>query len=106
MRPTASQRARPAAPAPAPRSKSGSDAPATAMTANLAAASPMYIVLAQTLARAIRSGSYRAGQSLPSERLLSESLQVSRETARRALTQLVEQQLVERRPGSGSYVRP
>jgi GntR family transcriptional regulator len=43
---------------------------------------------------------------LPSERLLSEQLDVSRVTARKAIDQLVGQGLVVRRRGSGNYIAP
>jgi GntR family transcriptional regulator len=43
---------------------------------------------------------------LPSERTLSEQLDVSRVTARKAIDQLVEQGLVVRRRGSGNYIAP
>lgn len=70
------------------------------------AASPLYLQLAQTLAQAIRDGRYQADEALPSERVLSESLNLSRVTARRAIDQLVEQGLVVRRQGSGNYIAP
>jgi GntR family transcriptional regulator len=70
------------------------------------AASPLYVQLAQKLAQAIRDGRYQADEALPSERVLSESLQLSRVTARKAIDQLVEQGLVVRRRGSGNYIAP
>jgi len=70
------------------------------------AASPLYVQLALRLARAIRSGRYKADEALPSERMLSESLGLSRVTARKAIEQLVEQGLVVRRRGSGNYITP
>jgi GntR family transcriptional regulator len=70
------------------------------------AASPLYLQLAQRLAQAIRDGRYQADEALPSERVLSESLQLSRVTARKAIDQLVEQGLVVRRRGSGNYIAP
>jgi len=70
------------------------------------AASPLYVQLAQRLAGAIRNGRYKADEALPSERMLSESLHLSRVTARKAIEQLVEQGLVVRRRGSGNYITP
>lgn len=69
-------------------------------------ASPLYLQLARKLGTAIRSGRYHADEALPSERLLSESLSVSRVTARKAIDQLVEQGLIVRRRGSGNYIAP
>ena len=68
--------------------------------------SPLYLQLARTLAEAIHGGHYQTDQALPSERVLAESLQVSRVTARKAIDQLVGQGLVVRRHGSGNYVAP
>lgn len=70
------------------------------------AASPLYLQLAQKLGAAIREGRYRADEALPSERTLSDSLGVSRVTARKAIDQLVEQRLIVRRRGSGNYIAP
>ncbi len=68
--------------------------------------SPLYVQLARKLGHAIRDGQYQVDEALPSERLLSESLGVSRVTARKAIDQLVEQGLVVRRQGSGNYIAP
>ncbi len=70
------------------------------------AASPLYMQLAQKLAQAIRNDDYQPNEALPSERVLSESLSLSRVTARKAIDQLVEQGLVVRRRGSGNYIAP
>lgn len=71
-----------------------------------AATSPLYLQLSQTLAQAIRDGSYRTNEALPSERVLSDALSLSRVTARKAIDQLVDQGLVVRRQGSGNYIAP
>ena len=68
--------------------------------------SPLYVQLTRKLAQAIRDGQYEVDEALPSERLLSESLGVSRVTARKAIDQLVEQGLIIRRQGSGNYIAP
>ncbi len=68
--------------------------------------SPLYLQLARQLEQGIRDGSYRVEQALPSERMLVESLGVSRITARRAIDVLVEQGLVLRRHGSGNFIAP
>ena len=69
-------------------------------------ASPLYLQLAQKLAQAIRDGHYKADEALPSERVLSESLDLSRVTARKAIDRLVEQGLIIRKRGSGNYIAP
>jgi GntR family transcriptional regulator len=68
--------------------------------------SPLYLQLARRLGQAIRDGRYKPDEALPSERTLSESLELSRVTARKAIEQLVDQGLVCRRPGSGNYIAP
>ena len=68
--------------------------------------SPLYMQVARKLIQDVRSGRYHADQALPSERLLSEQLDVSRVTARKAIDRLVEQGLVVRRRGSGNYIAP
>ena len=68
--------------------------------------SPLYMQLARKLMQDVREGRYQADQALPSERTLSEQLDVSRVTARKAIDQLVEQGLVVRRRGSGNYIAP
>ena len=62
--------------------------------------------MARQLEQDIRAGTYRVDQALPSERVLSESLAVSRITARKAIDVLVDQGLVLRRHGSGNFIAP
>ena len=52
----------------------------------------------------VRSGRMVSGEKLPSEQELSEQFQVSRQTVRRALEELVKENIVESRRGSGSYI--
>lgn len=66
----------------------------------------LYLQLANALGDAVRDGSIAHGQALPSERALCEQWGVSRVTARRALQQLSDQGLIERRHGSGNYACP
>ncbi|MDC8785056.1 GntR family transcriptional regulator [Roseateles koreensis] len=70
------------------------------------AASPLYMQLAQKLAQAIREGQFLADEALPSERVLSDSLEISRVTARKAIDRLVEQGMIVRKRGSGNYIAP
>jgi len=67
---------------------------------------PLYLQLAEKLALAIREGRYRPDEALPSERVLSDSLKLSRVTARKAIERLVERGLIVRRRGSGNYIAP
>lgn len=73
---------------------------------DLSDSSPLYIQLARKLTQDVRDGRYQVDQALPSERSLSEQLDVSRVTARKAIDQLVDQGLVVRKRGSGNYVAP
>ena len=73
---------------------------------DVTASSPLYVQLAQTLSSAIREGRYQTNEALPSERVLSDALGLSRVTARKAIDQLVELGLVVRRQGSGNYIAP
>jgi DNA-binding LacI/PurR family transcriptional regulator len=59
----------------------------------------------QTLKGAIASGQYRAGQRLPSEAELGKTFGASRMTVNRALRELQLGGIIDRRAGSGSYVR-
>ena len=68
--------------------------------------SPLYMQVARKLIQDVHDGRYQVDQALPSERTLSEQLDVSRVTARKAIDQLVEQGLVVRKRGSGNYVAP
>jgi GntR family transcriptional regulator len=65
---------------------------------------PLYQRVKQTLAEQINDGTLAPGAQLPSERSLCERFGVSRVTARRALTALVEDGLVVSSPGRGWYV--
>lgn len=56
--------------------------------------------------QAIRDGTYRRGERLPSERAISEQLEVSRPTVREAIGALTALGVVESRRGSGVYVAP
>src|SRR5580765_6200387 len=59
----------------------------------------------QALADAIASGQYEAGQRLPSESELVKTFEASRPTVTRALRELQLSGIIERRAGSGSYVK-
>lgn len=78
----------------------------TGHTQELTDNSPLYMQVARKLIDDVRAGRYQVDQALPSERTLSELLNVSRVTARKAIDQLVEQGMVVRKRGSGNYIAP
>ena len=59
----------------------------------------------ESLSKELTSGKYRPGDKFPSEAALVQQFQTSRITIGRALRELTQQGLIERRPGSGTYVR-
>ncbi len=66
---------------------------------------PKYRTLIQSLSEEIEAGKFRPGQKFPSEADLVKRFSVSRITAGRAVRELARSGLVERRAGSGTYVR-
>jgi GntR family transcriptional regulator len=60
--------------------------------------------LAQRLREAIADGTYKQGDSIPTEQALMAQYRVSRITARQAVIQLVTEGLLVRRQGKGSFV--
>ncbi|WP_240648258.1 GntR family transcriptional regulator [Pararobbsia silviterrae] len=64
----------------------------------------MYLQLVRKLVAAIDNGEWRAGDALPSERTIEESLGISRVTARRALKQLGDDGYITRNQGSGTFI--
>jgi len=69
------------------------------------ATGPLRDHLASGLLAAVGAGDIPLGSRLPAERRLADALGVSRGTVVAALDQLEARGVVERRPGSGSYVR-
>lgn len=65
---------------------------------------PLYIQVANSLRALISEGKLEQSGFLPSERTLSEQIGASRVTIRKAIEQLVEEGLLERRQGSGTYL--
>ncbi len=66
---------------------------------------PRHRQISRALLGDIASGAYDAGSRLPSEAQLCRKFGVSRPTVGRALRELQDQGLIERRVGSGTYVR-
>lgn len=67
---------------------------------------PLYMQLAATLRRKIVDGDIASGEALPSERDLCHILGASRVTVRKATELLMEEGLLARRQGSGTFVTP
>ncbi|HUI88611.1 MAG TPA: GntR family transcriptional regulator [Anaerolineales bacterium] len=65
---------------------------------------PLYIRIQEYIAELILSGKLVPETKIQSERDFSEDLGVSRMTVRRAITELVNEGLLERKHGSGTYV--
>jgi GntR family transcriptional regulator, arabinose operon transcriptional repressor len=66
---------------------------------------PKYLRVYGTLRRDIESGRWKAGEQLPSELELVRAFGVSRITVTRAVRDLCQAGLVERLPGSGTFIR-
>ncbi|WBU54529.1 GntR family transcriptional regulator [Paracoccus sp. SCSIO 75233] len=69
------------------------------------AALPVYMQISELLAREIAAGHLLDGEKLPPEREMAGRLGISVGTLRRALAELTERGLLERRQGSGNYIR-
>lgn len=65
---------------------------------------PRYHQLKEILRERIRSGEWKPGDLIPSERELSESYDISRMTARQAITDLVNEGVFYREQGRGTFV--
>ena len=67
-------------------------------------ASPLYHQLMQRIRVDIEKGKYPVGSKIPPEHELEETYQLSRVTVRRALAELTEIGLLERKQGKGTFV--
>ena len=65
---------------------------------------PKYHKLAETLRQQIQSGQLRSGEQITSEPLLCESYKLSRGTVRQAIHVLVDEGLLHREQGRGTFV--
>lgn len=65
---------------------------------------PLYVQIQEYIAELILTGELPPDSKIPSEREFSTDLGVSRMTVRRSITELVNEGLLERRHGSGTYV--
>lgn len=64
----------------------------------------IYIQIHDEIKHQIETGLFEVGQRLPSERVMAEQFGVSRMTLRQAVTSLVEEGILTRHVGSGTYV--
>ena len=65
---------------------------------------PAYMKIHDQIKKDIDDGHWKIGERLPSERDLAEEFEVSRMTLRQAISLLVEEGVLERRVGSGTFV--
>lgn len=66
---------------------------------------PLYVQISELLIRDIQAGRLLDGERLPPEREMAASLKISVGTLRKSLAELEIKGLLERRQGSGNYVR-
>jgi GntR family transcriptional regulator len=67
---------------------------------------PAYFQIALDVRRRIADAEWAPGERIPPETELAQDYRVSRVTVRQALAELVKDDLLERKRGSGTYVRP
>lgn len=67
---------------------------------------PVYIKMHNQMREWINTGKWSEGEKIPSERDLALEFDVSRMTARQAVNTLVDEGLLERRRGAGTFVSP
>ncbi|WP_334329812.1 GntR family transcriptional regulator [Companilactobacillus sp. HBUAS59699] len=65
---------------------------------------PVYIQIHNRIKKEIESGKWAVGERIPSERKLAEDFDVSRMTLRQAIQTLVDEGILQRQVGSGTYV--
>ena len=67
---------------------------------------PLYLQVRKQLLNAIQRGLFQAEDALPSERVLSDLIGISRVTARKAIDALANEGVIIRKHGSGNYIAP
>jgi GntR family transcriptional regulator len=67
---------------------------------------PLYMQLVNAIKAEIATGKMRPGDAVPSERALVDMLKIARGTARKALQQLLEEGVIIRNQGSGTFIAP
>ena len=66
---------------------------------------PLYKQLKELILDDIKKGKLKPNQKIPTEQELSEKYQISRITVRKALAQLVDEEVLARKQGKGTYVQ-
>lgn len=66
---------------------------------------PKHVLIHDAIAQAIAAGDYAPGQQLPTEKELVRTFKASRPTVARAMQRLMADGVIERRAGSGSFVK-
>lgn len=66
---------------------------------------PLYVQISEMLIREIQAGRLTDGARLPPEREMAADLKISVGTLRKALALMTEKRMIERRQGSGNYIR-
>ena len=66
---------------------------------------PLYIQLKASIKNAILAGIYKEDDRLPTENMICEFYNISRPVVQKAYQALIDEGLVERRQGSGTYVK-
>ncbi|AMQ07879.1 GntR family transcriptional regulator [Sporosarcina psychrophila] len=66
---------------------------------------PLYFQLKELVQKKIEIGIYQVGDSIPTEKELSEVYEISRTTVRQAITELVQEGLLYREKSKGTFVR-
>ncbi|MEO1678096.1 MAG: GntR family transcriptional regulator [Pseudomonadota bacterium] len=69
------------------------------------AEAPLYTIVARALMRDIMAGRLADGARLPPEREMAAEMGIAVGTLRRALAELAERDLLDRRQGSGNYIK-
>lgn len=66
---------------------------------------PLYFQLKELVLKQIKDGTYKIGDSIPTEKELSEMYDISRTTVRQAITELVQEGWLYRMKSKGTFVR-
>ena len=77
----------------------------TAETVNKEIAMPLYSQIKELIMRSITSGEFKAGSRIASEVELAQKYGVSRITTKQALLELMQEGIVYRVPGKGTFVK-
>ena len=65
----------------------------------------VFSLLYEDIRTGITAGRYPPGMALPSEQELAEKYRISRSSVRTGLNALLKENLIEKRPGIGSFIR-